>query len=109
MLTGLFGLSTTGTIALLMAILVIVYLFFRALNHLLEAIVTGIIFMAVPFILNAGGANVGTDFKTLVWFMIFGIIVFFIAHSVKMGYKAVNFITGPLGKKFKKNKTGKQP
>ncbi|MFH1294325.1 MAG: hypothetical protein ABIH90_00085 [Candidatus Aenigmatarchaeota archaeon] len=107
MITGFFGLSTTGTIFLLLLVLLVGYLIFRVMQYLLKAVVVGIMFMAIPFVLQALGKPVATDIKSLLWYMILGIVMFFVMRSVRFGFKATQKAMSPFSKKFEKKKSQK--
>ena len=99
---SLFGLSTMETLLLLLLLLVLAYLAFRVFQYILKALVVGIVFMAVPFLLEMAGMPVGTDIRTLLWFMIFGVVSFFAFSSVRFGFKATKAVMSPFQRTFSK-------
>ncbi len=99
---SLFGLSSAGTLMLMLLGLVMAYIAVRAAAYLLKALVVGMLFMAMPFVMLMAGMQVAIGLRSLAWFMGMGIASFFTYSSARFGFRAVRAVISPLKGNFRK-------
>jgi cell shape-determining protein MreD len=84
---------------LIAAILIIlIMLAFKIFSFVMKAVFTGACFAFFPLVANLAGFSFPLTLQTILWFAVFGVIVYFGYHTVLSGYKIMRIALSPFSK-----------
>jgi hypothetical protein len=93
-----------NSILLIMVFLIFLILAYKLFQTVVKALIVGVIAAAFPFVANLFGLNVPVTLSSILWFAIFGVILYFAYAFISGGVKIIKTVLSPFRALFRKKK-----
>ncbi len=108
-LTQIFSqLQQVNSIFLLIVFFVFLILAYKLFQTVMKAIIVGVIAAAFPFVANMFGFSIPITLNSILWFAIFGVVLYFAYAFISGGVKIIKLIFSPFKVLFRKKEKKKQ-
>lgn len=89
-------------IFLVIILLIFIFVAYKVFKHVVKAIIIGAIAASFPFFAQYIGLEIELSMHNILWFGLFGIIIYFVYLGLSIIYKVVKAILSPFGGSSKK-------
>ena len=91
-----------NSILLFIIFFIFIILAYKLFQTVIKALIIGVIAAAFPFIANALGFSIPINLNTILWFAIFGVLLYFAYSFIAGGVKIVKLVLSPFRWLFRK-------
>lgn len=107
-LTQIFSqLQQANSILLFIVFFVFLILAYKLFQTVIKALIIGVIAAAFPFVANMFGFSIPITLSNILWFAIFGVILYFAYAFISGGVKIIKIIFSPFKILFRKKEKKK--
>ncbi|UCD07905.1 MAG: hypothetical protein JSW41_02990 [Candidatus Aenigmatarchaeota archaeon] len=107
-LTQIFSqLQQANSILLFIVFFVFLILAYKLFQTVIKALIIGVIAAAFPFVANMFGFNIPITLSNVLWFAIFGVVLYFAYAFISGGVKIIKIIFSPFKVLFRKKEKKK--
>jgi hypothetical protein len=85
-------------ILIALILIAVILIAMKVLKFVTKVILTGICFAIFPVAANLLGFGIPLTLQTILWFAVFGVIVYLGYHTVLSGYRLIKIVLSPFSK-----------
>jgi len=107
-LTQIFSqLQQANTLLLFIVFFIFLILAYKLFQTVVKALIVGVIAAAFPFVANMLGFSVPITLNSILWFAIFGVVLYFAYAFISGGVKIIKIILSPFKALFRRKEKKK--